>query len=403
MSENSTPRICLLAETFHPVVGGGETHARLLARSLNSRGMGVFVLTRRSESGLPRREIVDCTPVHRIPPSGMRRLGKYAMAPLALFALLRRRRDYDMIFVCGFRVLGLPAVIAAKLLGRACVLRAEAQGEMSGEYASAHGRLSWAADALFRLWINLRNAVLKRADAFVAINRPIATEFARCGANISRIYEIPNGVDTRQFRPADAETRRLLRGKLGLPAKGAIAVYSGKLNRGKGLEYLLRAWETVAASSEDARLVLVGSGAGQSLSCEDDLRRQVCERGLDSRVTFTGCVRNVHEYLQASDIFILPSEYEGLPMSVLEAMSSGLPVIASAVGGIPEVVRHLETGILVKPRDSEGLAREIIGLIDSPAHLSRAGRLAVRERYSIEAVSARYCELFSSLQARMRG
>ena len=398
-----TPRVCLLTETFYPVVGGGETHARLLAQHLNCLGMSSFVLTRRSDRRLPRTESVDGTKTYRVPPAGMKRLGKYAMVPFVLFELIRRRREYDLVLVCGFRVLGVPAVIAARLLGKSCVLRAEAQGEMSGGYASAYKKLPLAVGALFRTWINLRNRILKRADAFVSISNPIAEEFAECGVDVDRILELPNGIDTERFRPVDAGTRRLLREKLGLPVEKITAIYCGKLNRGKGLEHLLQAWETVIACRKDAYLVLVGSGGGQSLSCEDDLRRLVHARDLGSTVIFTGSVQNSREHLQASDIFILPSENEALPMSLLEAMSCGLPSIASRVGGIPQVVTHLENGILVEPADPDGLAREILGLLHRPSlaeSLSANARRTVCERYAIGPVSARYFQLFSCLSSR---
>jgi len=397
------PRVCFLIETFHPVVGGAQAHARLLARHLRELGIETFVLTRRADAGFSRFEVVDGIPVRRLPPCGPSRFGKYRMVPFALAELFRRRKDYDLIFVCGFRVLGVPAVLASRALGKICVLRAEALGEMSGSYASVYGELSPVAHFAFRSWIRLRNSLLKRADAFVSISGPIADEFMRSGVDRNRISEIPNGIATELFRPADAETRRALRRKLKLPADGCIAMYSGRLVRGKGLEHLLRAWETITSARKDMCLALVGSGHGDLLSREDELRRFVSERDLQSRVIFTGAVSNVHEYLQAADVFVFPSEHEAFGLSLVEAMSCGLPVVACAVGGIPEIIRHSENGILAEPGDSDALAREIPRLLDQPElaqSLGAKARQTVCERYSINVVSGRYRELFSSLCAR---
>lgn len=403
VSQAQVPHICLLTEMFYPVVGGGETHARLLAQSLNDLGMRTFVLTRRSDKSFPRSETISGTPTHRVSPAGPNRFGKYAMVPFALVELFRRRHEYDIIFVCGFRVLGLSAVLMSRLFHKACVLRAESQGEMSGGYASAFRKLPTPVAVVFRSWIGFRNWVLKQANGYVGISKPIAEEFVECGMDTRRIFKFPNGIESKAFTPVDADGRRSLREKLGLPVDRMIASYSGKLNQGKGLEHLLRAWVDVSEAREDAHLVLIGSGGGQSLSREDELRAYVRDNALESSVTFTGYVENVNEYLQASDMFILPTENEAFPLSLLEAMSCRLPVIASRVGGIPEIVSHLDNGILVNPADPDALSSEIVRLMGEP---SLAGSLAANarqtacDRYSIESVAARYYELFSSMRTR---
>lgn len=392
----AVPRICLLTETFYPVVGGGETHARLLAHHLNLMGMTTFVLTRRSNSNLSISELVDGIQVCRLPPSGMKRFGKYLMVPFVRGFLAKNRHAYDLILVCGFRVLGEPAAKSARRLGKTCVLRAEAQGEMSGGYASAYRKLPPIVGMAFRKWIDRRNKTLKQASAFVAISKPVAREFEECGAE--KIHHIPNGIDSDLFKPVG--DRRSLRVKLGLPIDGTIAVYSGKLNQGKGLTNLLAAWDQVRAGRKDLHLVLVGSGGGQSLSCEDELRSLVRERRLP--VTFTGYVGNVHEYLQAADIFILPSLNEALPMSVLEAMSCGLPVVATRVGGIPEIISNMENGILVEPANPDQLAAEIESLLDQPSladELGKNARQTACERYSIQAVAESYYELLCHIHS----
>ena len=396
-SASGEPRVCLLTETFYPVVGGGETHARLLARELNSMGMTTFVLTRRSSAELRSCEMVDSTQVCRLPPSRMKRFGKYLMVPFAQNSLSRHRHAYDLILVCGFRVLGAPAVRMSKRLGKTCVLRAEALGEMSGGYASAYQELPLIVGAVFRKWIGWRNRLLKQADAFIAISKPVGREFEESGAD--PIFEIPNGIDSDLFKPMP-ESREFLRKELGLPMGDTIAVYSGKLNQGKGLGTLLLAWEKVCAGRQGTHLVLVGSGGGQSLSCEDQLRDMVRERKLS--VIFTGYVENVHEYLQAGDMFLFPSENEAFGLSLVEAMSCGLPVIASRVGGIPEIVSHADNGILVEPADPDRLAIEIEGLIEQPAlagKLGESARKTVCERYSIKAVARQYYELLCRIHS----
>lgn len=395
-------RVCLLTETFYPVVGGGETHARLLAQHLNSLGMRTFVVTRRSSRDLPRSESIGDIEVQRVPLAGMKRFGKYAMVPFSLIELFRRRKEYDVIFVCGFRVLGLPAVLAAVLLHKGCVLRAEAQGEMSGGYASAYRKIPLPVALAFRGWIRFRNWILRQADGYVAISKPIAEELVSCGMDTRRIFKLPNGIDSEKFSPVTADDRPAIRRELGLPVDAVIASYSGKLNRGKGLEHLVRAWVQVSRDHENAHLALVGSGGGQSLSCEDELREFVRQNGISDSVTFTGYVEDVHRYLQASDMFVFPTENEAFGLSLVEAMSCGLPAIAARVGGIPEIVSDGKNAILVPAADTESLVREINNLmkgLPEAGPMSANARRTVCERYSIQSVAARYYELFTSVRA----
>lgn len=393
------PRVCLLTETFYPIVGGGETHARLLAWELRSLAVPIFIVTRRTSRKLASCEEVDGIPVHRIGLTGMKRWGKYLMIPFTLVELARLRGDYDLIYVCGLRVLGAPAVTAAKFLRKSCILRAESQGEMSGKYASAYKRLPPGISTAFSTAVRLRNRVLRRADAFVSISDPVTTEMLECGIQGDRVIQIPNGIDSEVFHPVTADIKRRLRHDLGLP-NGFLAAYTGKLNQGKGLEHLINAWKTVAQVHADALLVLVGSGAGQTLSVEDSLRRMVRENGLESRVVFTGYVENVNEYLQASDLFVFPTENEAFGISLVEAMSCGLPAVASRVGGIPGIVRHLENGVLVEPGDPSALAEEILRLIRHPSlgfEIGLRGRETACLDYSIRAVAERHLQLFRSV------
>jgi len=381
------------------VVGGGETHARLLSAELNALGMPTFVITRRSFPYLPVRDRVGITPIYRVSPTRMKRWGKYAMVPYVLRALAQFRDEYDLIYVCGFRVLGAPTVLAASTLRKRCVLRAEVLGELSGKYAMAYSRLPAVVSRSYATAITARNSILRRADGFVGISEPIVEEFLRHGVPSEKIHPIPNGIDPEIFRPATLAEKRDLRRKLGLPS-GVIAAYSGKLNRGKGLENLIRAWHTVVRNTKDAHLVLVGSGGNQSLSCEPQLRHAVRSLNLEPTVTFTGYVDCVHEYLQASDLFVFPTENEAFGIALVEAMSCGLPSIASHVGGIPGIVDHLNNGVLVDPGEADALAWSIMALIEQPdlrGRLAHEARESVRRRFSIRVVAEQHKELFSSI------
>lgn len=400
---NSLPRICVLIHKFYPVVGGTETHARLLSQRLIKKGVKLFVVTRRTTTDLPKHEVVDNIPVYRIPPSGFERFGKYWMLPPALIYLIKRRADYDVIYVCGFKILGVIAVLTAKLFRKKCVLRAEVCGELSGEYAMTGSKLlteSKIVAILFKGYIATRNFVLRRADLFVSISSPITKEFKENGISYNSIAYIPNGIDTEIFKPVSHQQKLLQRKILSLPYQHTIVAYAGRLSKEKGLELLLHVWKRIVIDYPNAYLLLVGSGGGQAFSCETELQDFVANNDLLDSVGFTGYVENVHEYLQASDIFVLPSESEGFGLALIEALACKLPSVATKVGGILDIIIDRKNGLLVEPKDQEGLYNAISWLFNNSADaasLGDRGRLEVQERFSIDGVADRHLALFRSL------
>jgi glycosyltransferase involved in cell wall biosynthesis len=397
-------RVLFLTESFHPVLGGGEAHVRQLATYLVGRGLSATVMTRRSGPDWPLEETLEGVRVVRLPPSGPGRTGKYAMAPRALAGLLREA--FDVLVVRGTRVLGLPGLLAARWLRRAVVLQCEVSGEMCGEiytWGTRYDATGVRRAVRAALWA--RNRLFSDADALVAISRATEREFLDAGLPADRLHRIPHGVDTRRFRPASAAERQALRGRLGLPADARLIVFTGRLLRGKGIEVLVAAFRRIARDEPAARLLLVGSGRGQSLDVEDALRDQVEAAGLAPRVSFVGRVENVEDWLRASDVFAFPSFFEAMPLSVIEAAACGLACVASDVGGIADVIEDGEAGWLVAPGDEAGLAGALGAALEPASALARgrAARGVVEQRFDFERSAERYRTLFVELGARASG
>jgi glycosyltransferase involved in cell wall biosynthesis len=369
-------RVLFLAESFHPVLGGGETHVRRLGAALVSAGDAATVVTRRAEPSWPAEEAVDGIRVVRVPPHGPGRTGKFLMLPAAVRAVVREARLHDVLVVRGTRVLGLPGLLAARASGLPVVMQPETNGELSGEawtWGKAWGkgpvgRLARGATALRNLW-------LRDADAFVAMSRVIRDEMREAGIPGERIVLLPHGVDTERFAPATAEAKLALRRELRLP-EGVLAVYSGRLLRGKGLETLLDAFAAVAERAGDLALVLVGSGEGQALSVEDELRHRVAAFGLGARVVFAGRSDRVEDYLRSADVFVFPSVFEALGIALVEAVACALPAVASRTGGIVDVIEDGVSGRLVAPGDAAALSEALLSLSADPALRARMGREA---------------------------
>jgi glycosyltransferase involved in cell wall biosynthesis len=394
-------KVCIFTETYYPVVGGGETQARLLAEGLLSKGHSVTILTRRSDATLQQYERYGDVNVYRLAPVGGGQLNKWGLLLSSLPALIQLRNEYDLIFVSGYRIIGLTAILVGKLFRKPVVLKADSQGEMSGEFFESGLRKFHLSrlSILFRLFLKIRNFILQKADAFSAVSAEIASEWTSNGVPPNKIHLIPNGVDTTRFTPANPEHKSFLREQLKLPKDAIIAIYTGRLVSYKGLPLLLKVWDEICCKHKNAILLLAGTGGLDMHNCEADLREYVASAALEKEVIFLGAVQNVSDYLQASDLFVFPTENEAFGVSVVEAMACALPVIATSVGGLKNIIAHKEDGILIQA----GIARQLFEALDlmisDPAlrlRLGQTARLRIVDRYSIQQITRAYISVFQA-------
>jgi glycosyltransferase involved in cell wall biosynthesis len=392
-------KVLIFTETYFPVMGGGETQAQLLAEGLIANGHSVTLLTRRSDRRLPKFERIESVPVYRLPPHGRGQLKKWGLAFSCIPALLKLRKSYDVIFVSGFRIIGMTAIIMSKLMRKKCILKADSQGEMSGGFfIDGLKKFGFTTNFLpFKLFLSVRNAVLRKADAFSAISDEIAAELSANKVSSIKIIEIPNSVDTSRFYPVSRQQKSLLRKKLAIPETATMVVYTGRLVSYKGLPLLLKVWRDVQNRHQDSKLYLLGTGGMDIHNCEDELHAYVKANGLEASVCFTGSVQNVPEYLQAADIFAFPTENDAFPSSLVEAMTCALPVITTPVGAIKSIIRSHYNGLMIQPGNEQQLYQAFELLIsnqDLSGELGRAAWKTVRENYSAEIVTERYLSLF---------
>jgi glycosyltransferase involved in cell wall biosynthesis len=395
-------RILLMTETFSPEIGGGERQAELLASGLVRRGHQVTVLTRRSRKATPRIEQFGGVRVVRVAPTGSGRLRKWGLVATTPAPLLGWRDQIDVIFVSGFRILGIPAMAASRMLGKPCVLKADSNGEMSGEFfrpglTRSHMRFD---SMTVRSFLHMRNRMLRSAAGFVAISSEIEHELMEHGVQSWRVRRIPNGVDTTRFRPASAEEKAALRARLGLTPDAPHAVYSGRFVSYKGLPLLLRAWDAVRERVPTATLLLVGEGGQDMHACEGEMRQYVTDRGMQANVRFTGPVTNVEDWLRASDVFVLPTENEAFGLSLVEAMACGIGVVATRVGGIRDIMVDGTNGVFIRAGDFEALRASLESLLMDPPAAGTMGRQAranAVRRFGEDAVAAAYEDLFRSV------
>lgn len=196
---------------------------------------------------------------------------------------------------------------------------------------------------------------------------------------------------------ADFDRARSRADAFGPGAAGFCVLCIARLVPEKGVAELVEAVARLRDGGREVTVAVAGGGPEEA-----ELHRRAAELGVASAVRLLGQRSDIGDLLRAADAFCLPSRHEGLPVSVLEAMDAGLPVVATAVGGVPTLVLDGETGLLVEPREPEALAEALAGLADHPerrAALGAGGRALVAGHYSLGAVAARYAELYRELAA----
>lgn len=219
-----------------------------------------------------------------------------------------------------------------------------------------------------------------RIDRLIAVSRSIVEKLRSEGRDSAPISLIHNGVDLERYDHQGPCCT--LREEYGLPSEGPIVGVVARLEPEKGHPTLLEAWPSVLAEVPDATLLVVGEGSRRGA-----LEAMAHELGIADRVVFAGRRDDVPAVTAALDVAVLPSYREALGLTILEAMALSRPVIASDVGGIPEMVEDGVTGLLVPPHDAPALAAAIIRLLrDHPLAdtLGRAGHDLVHERFCIE-------------------
>lgn len=259
------------------------------------------------------------------------------------------------------------AVAAAKLAGiRRCVhtvhnvAQKEAEGRLQKIINGTYFRLGWSVP--------------------VALSPQVQqTILSFYGMKEEKVPVIYNGVElSRCLEKTDYENCNTL-------------IHVGRFNEQKNHQGLLRAFQIILKQYPQCVLKLVGDG-----ELRQEMQQLAGELGIEEKVQFLGSQSNVYPYLQEADIFLLPSNYEGMPMTIIEAMGTGLPVVASRVGGVPDMITDRVSGMLTG-REPEDVARVVLELMEDPALRKALGENAKLEskRFSAEYMAEEYSKVYS--------
>jgi glycosyltransferase involved in cell wall biosynthesis len=364
-------RVLNLLTNFH--IGGTERQVANIAQRLDSSRFDLHLACLRN-SGELLEELKDLD----VPRPEFRIGSLYSVSTLIeairMFRYLRRNRIqlvhsygiYPNIFTVPVaRLAGVPIVIAS-IRDRGDILK------------------PWQR--------KLQKVVCKLADCILVNAATIRDALIEQGYKPDNIEVIPNGVVPAK---APRSSGIGIREELGLPPSAPIVLVFSRLNRMKGVEYFLEAALQVSKRFADVRFVIAGDGAARA-----ELQEYANRLGIASSVLFTGFRTDLPLLLKEADISVLPSLSEGLSNSILEAMLAGVPVIATDVGGNPEIVEDGVTGLLVPVRDSAALAKAMIRMFEEPGirvQFGAAGRRRIATVFSMDGSLASVERLYERL------
>ena len=371
-------RRCLLFVLHSDVRAGLEEHVLSLLQELSPQRFALGLACPARLIGAMATELdalpVDCFPVEPIRWMNARSVSR-------LWEVLRHFHP-DIVHCHLFRATAVGAPLA-RAAGVPVVVE------------TYHGREFWRRGPLKSGFI-VDRLVSRCVDRIIAVSEAAARFLVDCkGIAASKITVIPNGRNLDAFAPRNGHTRAMMRKRLRLPDASPVLSEVGRLKEQKGHRFLLDALPQLLAEFPDARLLLIGDG-----SLRARLEAQAEQLGIRSPVIFVGFQPEVPAYVAATDVMVLPSLHEGMPLTAIETAAIGKPLVATEVGGVPEVVRHGTTGLLVPPATPARLADALLMLLRQPdlaAQYGTAARAHARQRFDLQRQVAETEDLYLEL------
>ncbi len=422
-------RICIVAFMFAPFVGGAEVRAEKQARQLMVLGHEVTIVTLRHDKRWKRTETLDGLPIVRVggiySPKGILRIGRLGHLPvdiLMFLTLWQLRHRFDIIHALQLSPLAAVAAIVGKLSGTPIIISIPSTGPGKKQQAEdatlmADTLVQTLSDTSF-LRIPYKDIVvgdiaylsksaiggniivhfLKKSDAFYQLLSSRSYPYMTAhGFREEKLTLIPNGVNAEKFHPVPE-----LRPDPQRPERTMLCV--ARLQYPKGIDVLLHAWARMMHEPGAWRtglipkLLIAGEGPLQP-----QLERIATELSIQESVEFMGLQRDVVPLLQRAWGFVMPSRWEGMPNAVLEAMSTGLPTIATRVSGSEDIIVDGINGLLVEPEQPEELAHALRRIIEDPAfaqQLAQEARATVLRDYQLKRITEKCVDLYRQMLSK---
>jgi glycosyltransferase involved in cell wall biosynthesis len=307
---------------------------------------------------------------------------------------VREAGRFDRTVMAGLRSLARewkPAVIQSHAVKSHFLVRASGLDRIAPWVAFHHG-YTWP-DLRAQVYNQLDRWSLRAADRVLTVSEPFRRELARRGVAADRIEVVHNAINPQWgLRDKSPEASAALRAKLGIGPEKRIVLIVGRLSSEKGHRTLLEAAHRLQGSAPPPHLLIVGDGPERP-AIEETVRKL----GLVESVTLAGQVPSAEPYYGIADVCVLSSLSEGSPNALLEAMAAGVPVVSTAVGGVPEMVTHGESALLIQPGDCQAMTNAIAALLADAAlvrKLADRARQLVLERHAPETRTQRLVETY---------
>lgn len=361
-----------------PIIGGLERQAHELAKALVRRGHVVHAVSSRFDAVQAAFEVIDGVQLHRVKWIGIRP-ARFLLFPFSLSqVLLKLKRDVDLVHVHSVSWFGAFVTLLAKALGLPVISKLPNIGDF-GIPGMRRGPFG-----------SLRIALFKSSDAIIAMAPESVAELDAIGYPAARVLKVTNGIP---LAPALSRKPR---------TSGTVTViYVGRLLPQKGLSDLLHAWSSVKArATRGIKLRMIGDGPQTK-----ELRALAAALDLGETVDFFGYCADVPAELAKANLFVLSSYAEGNSNAILEAMSAGLPIVATRVGGAPIQIGNDGERFLVPAGDRQALADALLELIEDEALqlcLGAAMRARIERMFAIDRVAAIYEQAYELIVSGRR-
>jgi len=368
--KNQVKRILFWSGTFWPNIGGVEVHAAKLLPALRKRGYEYMVIAPKTHEELPEKESYRSIPIYRFP-----------------FRNNLNDRNLDQLIGMRAKIAGLKRAFAPDLVHINAVgvdnffHLTTAQAYRAPVLVTLHGKWPKQADAVVEKTLRCADWVVGCSAAILDEGRKLVPEIT------SRSCVIYNGVEVPSISP------------LLLPFDPPTLLCLGRLAPDKGFDLILPAFEVILRCFPRARLIVAGNGSDR-----ETLERQVMDRGMHRAVEFVGWVAPwaVPDLINSSTLVVMPSREDSFPLVALEAAMMGRPLVATHVGGLPEVVVPMETGLLVDKEDCDGLVKAISFLLERPELAVAMGK-AAQKRIETAFSWEKHVDAYDALYRRLIG
>ena len=377
----------MLVTNIDAATGGIQKNSRLLLSEFNKLGIKTYLCTRNYHN-LPRNEQIGATFFHRSPVLG-RSMALNSILYLidSFFWLTWNRKKYDILHCQQMFGSTMVGIAVSFFIKKPILTRITLSGE-TGE-ASEIRRLPFT---------NLRLKLLKYVSKWVVLNKEMKSEIETLGISPEKIKIIYNATEISKESAFLENARKKIRQELKLEYK-KIVIFVGRLSQEKGLDTLITAWRIVRDEYPEAHLLLLGEG-GAFRNVEVETKKLVIKLHLEEVVHFLGHINNAKDYILASDVFVLPTKAEGMSNALVEAMAAGIAIVATDIAANREICMNGVNSLLIKPNESELLAKAIIKLFDMPnvaEILAKEAKKFAEENLSIQAMTNKYISLYQEM------